>query len=205
MYTIYKATNLVNIKSYVGIDSYWPHRKSDHKRNALVYNTKGAFYDAIRKYGWESFEWCILEQHTDYQLALNEAEPRLIMEHGGYTNGYNMTYGGEGCKGRIVSPEVRKSVSERMKVQLRTPESNMLRSEKLKGIKRESFTSEHKQKLIKAHVKHYIVTFPNGSIENVCNMAEFCRQHNLDKASMSAVALGYRNVKQHKGFKCKIV
>ena len=61
MNTIYKATNKINGKSYIGFDSAWPKRMNRHLENAN-YNREGKFYDAIRKYGWDKFQWQILYQ-----------------------------------------------------------------------------------------------------------------------------------------------
>jgi hypothetical protein len=34
IYSIYKATNIKNSKSYIGFDSHWPKRRSEHKSAA---------------------------------------------------------------------------------------------------------------------------------------------------------------------------
>lgn len=49
----------------------------------------------------------------------------------------------------------------------------------------------------------YIVTFPDGATKRIKGLAEFCRQNNLNRPSMSMVASGKRN--HHKGFKCESV
>lgn len=100
--TIYKATNLINGKSYVGFDSAWPKRMNRHLENAN-YNREGKFYDAIRKYGWDKFQWEILYQSEDKEHTLNIMEPRFIKEHNTFNQGYNMTEGGEGCFGATTN------------------------------------------------------------------------------------------------------
>jgi group I intron endonuclease len=72
IYTIYKSTNKNNQKSYIGFDSNWPKRKNKHKQLFSKKNTK--FYSAIKKYGWDSFEWTILYQSKDKNHTLNEME-----------------------------------------------------------------------------------------------------------------------------------
>lgn len=96
--TIYKATNSINGKSYIGFDSAWPKRMNRHLENAN-YNREGKFYDAIRKYGWDKFQWEILYQSEDKKHTLNVMEPHFIKEHNTFNQGYNMTEGGEGCFG----------------------------------------------------------------------------------------------------------
>jgi group I intron endonuclease len=98
MNTIYKATNKITGKSYIGFDSAWPSRKERHQENAN-YNREGKFYDSIRKHGWENFEWSIIYQSQDKEHTLNVMEPSFIKEYDTFNNGYNMTEGGEGCFG----------------------------------------------------------------------------------------------------------
>jgi len=100
--TIYKATNLINGKSYIGFDSAWPKRMNRHLENAN-YNREGKFYDAIRKYGWENFQWEILYQSEDKERTLNVMEPQFIREYNTFNQGYNMTEGGEGCFGATTN------------------------------------------------------------------------------------------------------
>lgn len=97
MNTIYKATNKINGKSYVGFDSDWPKRKKRHKINSNY--ASGKFYSAIRKYGWNNFVWEIIYQSDDKFHTLNMMEPYFIKEYNTYYEGYNMTKGGEGCFG----------------------------------------------------------------------------------------------------------
>ena len=98
MNTIYKATNTINGKSYIGFDSAWPKRMNRHLENAN-YNREGKFYDAIRKYGWDKFQWEILYQSEDKEHTLNVMESQFIKEYNTFNKGYNMTEGGEGCFG----------------------------------------------------------------------------------------------------------
>ena len=98
MNTIYKSTNTINGKSYIGFDSAWPKRMNRHLENAN-YNREGKFYDAIRKYGWDKFQWEILYQSKDKEHTLNVMETQFIREYNTFNQGYNMTEGGEGCFG----------------------------------------------------------------------------------------------------------
>jgi group I intron endonuclease len=114
IYTIYKSTCKITGKSYVGFDSNWPNRQKVHKSASKKQNYK--FYRAIRKYGWDNFEWSILYQSTDKQHTLKEMENHFICEYDTFDNGYNSTLGGDGCFGLIVSPEARKKISESNKI-----------------------------------------------------------------------------------------
>ena len=107
IYTIYKATNLINNKAYIGFDSNWPTRKGSHLRCAAKDGyTHIAFYNAIRKYGALNFQWEVIYQSTDGEHTLTIMEPFFINEfnsflYADHSMGYNMTLGGEGSLGRV--------------------------------------------------------------------------------------------------------
>lgn len=95
IYSIYKATNTINGKVYVGFDSHWPKRKSEHKSAAIRDTSYNKFYNAIKKYGWESFVWEIVYQSIDGDHCLNTMESYFISEYNSLAEGYNSTRGGE--------------------------------------------------------------------------------------------------------------
>jgi group I intron endonuclease len=112
IYTIYKAVNKINGKVYIGFDSLWPRRKWHHKAKSQKNNQK--FYCAIRKYGWDNFEWSIVYQSKENFHCLRVMEPFFIKEYNSFGElGYNMTLGGEGALGCKHTDEVRKKNSER--------------------------------------------------------------------------------------------
>lgn len=53
---------------------------------------------------------------------------------------------------------------------------------------------------IEGNAKYYMVTFPDGHVEEVYNMKEFCKEHKLCRASMSNVNTGKKD--QHQGYRC---
>lgn len=94
---IYKITNLINNKCYIGqsvdIKTRWRHHKNNYnKENNQSYNF--SFYRAIRKYGLENFKFEVLEECD--QKDLNERELHWISYYDSYHNGYNETLGGDG-------------------------------------------------------------------------------------------------------------
>ena len=95
---IYKFTNKINGKSYIGQSVQLETRYNSHKRNynnsnLSVYNSK--FYRAIRKYGFENFDYEILIQSDNFTTDdLNQQEQYYIKKYDSYKNGYNMNYGG---------------------------------------------------------------------------------------------------------------
>jgi group I intron endonuclease len=94
---IYKSTNIINKKSYIGQTiSTLNRRKTQHKRIAMT-GSDYLFHRALRKYGFENFSWEILE--TCEKSILNEREEYYIKEFKTYApenqSGYNMTRGGD--------------------------------------------------------------------------------------------------------------
>lgn len=116
IYTIYLATNTINGKSYVGFDSKWPKRKYEHRYHSTT-SSNQVFYNAIRKYGWDNFEWNILYQSHDGLHTLSVMENYFIIEHNSYvhfnnSNGYNMTLGGEGTVGYKHTNTTKNNISK---------------------------------------------------------------------------------------------
>lgn len=92
---IYKITNKINQKSYIGqsihIEERWKqHIYSSNNINHSSYNDY--IHKAIRKYGIDNFTWEILEICPREEL--NEKEIYWIAFYDSYNNGYNMTPGG---------------------------------------------------------------------------------------------------------------
>ena len=142
IYTIYLARNLVNGKVYVGYDSSWPKRKHEHQYHSQHTDSNKMFYNAIRKYGWDNFEWSVIYQSEDAEHTLKVMENHFIEQYRSYihypdSNGYNMTLGGEGTIGAVQTPETRRKISEALKG-------------KTKGRPKRPFTEEHKQNMSKA-------------------------------------------------------
>lgn len=108
MIGIYKITNLINNKSYIGqsvkIEERWNEHKIDSfNKNADTYNS--LFYKAIRKYGLENFKFEVLEECLQEQL--NEREKYWITHYHTWVGddkcqGYNLTTGGEGVGLKLI-------------------------------------------------------------------------------------------------------
>lgn len=102
---IYKITNIVNNKIYIGqtirdIQSRW----NQHINNAYNENDKNNhFHNAILKYGENSFSIVIIEECPDE--VLNEREKYWINYYDSYNNGYNSTLGGEGYQKYTITTE----------------------------------------------------------------------------------------------------
>lgn len=100
--TIYCYTNSVNGKKYIGQTIHPASRKANHKHSAL-YNSgqdkDSPFHRAIRKYGWDNFDYEELETGIDSYERLNNLEAFYIEELKTLVseNGYNILPGGKSC------------------------------------------------------------------------------------------------------------
>lgn len=77
---IYKATNKINGKVYIGQtekDLEW--RKNKHKQDSKRIDTY--FYRAINKYGWDNFEWEVIDNTAQNRKELNELEKYYIAQY----------------------------------------------------------------------------------------------------------------------------
>jgi len=108
MRVIYKATNIINQKIYIGQTKSFEQRRKGHLKDAKS-GSGCRFHVAIRKYGEENFLFEVIEECLD-DLA-NEKEQFWISYFDSYENGYNSTLGGEKVCFSIA-PDVRKKISE---------------------------------------------------------------------------------------------
>ncbi len=138
IYSIYKVTNKINGKCYVGFDSKWPNRQKDHLRCAKhtrSYSYK--FSRALRKYNKENFDWEVIYQSQDKEHTLKVMEPYFINEYDSFMAGYNMTLGGEGWTGRHHTEENKIMIRKRETDRAADPEYKKLHIEKTKmGVKK---------------------------------------------------------------------
>ncbi len=104
MHYIYKYTNKINGKVYIGQTNNLQKRFNGHKSEAFNPKSKGynlPFHCAIRKYGIKNFIYEVLEEIEDgeSQDFINDREIFFIDFYHSLTteNGYNLTVGGDGC------------------------------------------------------------------------------------------------------------
>lgn len=91
---VYLFENLKTLKVYVGTTIDVKVRLADHIRS--VENEEDYhFYRTVRKYGWDSFEFFILESGLTQKKGFI-MEKKWIKYLDSYINGYNSTPGGEG-------------------------------------------------------------------------------------------------------------
>ena len=96
---IYKITNLINQKSYIGcaldIEERWrKHKYTYNNKNSRQYNN--SLYEAFRKYGLENFSFEIIELIQERNpVILFQKEKYWIAYFNTFYDGYNETEGGD--------------------------------------------------------------------------------------------------------------
>lgn len=117
---IYKFTNKINNKSYIGQSinlegRYASHRRNYKNPNLAIYNTH--FYQALRKYGFENFDYTVLEENDNFTLEdLNRLEIDYIAKFDSFYNGYNMNPGGGNTgSGYLLAPDTILAIKQDLK------------------------------------------------------------------------------------------
>lgn len=173
---VYKITNLINSKIYIGLDT---------KNNPNYFGSGVLIKSAIKKYGKHNFKKEIL----DYCSCVNELKEREIHRIDQYLSsveniGYNITEGGDGC----VGYKHRNSHIEHMKSLKRDYNWKKNISESLKGIKHDYKRIENNRNaqigLQKGEKNPRAKTFefisPDGIKYTVKGrLRNFCKEHKL--------------------------
>lgn len=181
---IYKATNIINRKIYIGQTiKTLKIRLNQHKINAKLKSFNSNYFArAIRKYGFDNFEWEIIDTAESIE-ELNKKEIYWINFYNSIDRnlGYNSNTGGkngrptdevikrisEKQKGKIISEETRKKLSiahtgritkeeHPMFGKHHSDESKSKMSKKIKGristFKGKHHTAESKKLLSESHI-----------------------------------------------------
>ena len=142
---VYKITNTVNNKAYIGISVHEPTqgRITEHllgRGNRIIAN-------AVKKYGKDAFTYEVLEA-TLFDEYLGDLEKEYIAKFNTVVpHGYNLTYGGEFG---VPCEEVCIKISNTLKGRKHTESTRRKISEAKTGKKRKPLTEEHKKKISKS-------------------------------------------------------
>lgn len=106
MAKIYKITNIINQKIYIGctiksIDE----RFQEHKSRSKIAKYKSKLYNSINKYGIENFTIELVIECEDCEMF--NLEIKYIKEWDTFNSGLNNTLGGEGCLGYTHDEETK--------------------------------------------------------------------------------------------------
>lgn len=115
---IYKITNIITSKIYIGCTTKTiENRFLEHKSRSKSKKHNSKLYNSINKYGIDNF---IIEEICKCNIdKMFELEKNYILEFNSFENGYNTTYGGEGCLGYKHSNEVKEKMSNIQKEKMK--------------------------------------------------------------------------------------
>ena len=215
IYSIYKSTNKINNKVYIGFTNDFPQRIREHKYASTRRSNK--FYTAIKKYGWDNFSWEIIYQSLDKEHCSCVMEPQFIMEFNSFgrkSDGYNLTIGGEAGAGEYNSKDWIVTTPEGIEITVTNLNQfcklNNLASSGLGEVakhKRQHYKNwkcryayQEKPKT-KEIIYKYICTDVDGFEYNVEKLTGFCRQRGLFASGMLHVVKGI--VPSYKGWTCR--
>lgn len=226
---IYKITNSVNGKVYIGYDSNDKEqhvRFKDHLRDAENGSNRH-LHRAIRKYGSANFTCETLESGINDKNILKDREIYWIGVYDSYLgNGYNMTRGGDGGTGNMDNIT---SKRDAWWSSLSKDEKSLLQSGRSRGYwntmsprEKEKISTE-RSKTVKAHwdnmdevqkkerlqkthahlIKFYKITDSDGlTYYHRGNIRDFCRLHPVSRNALYVSAKESRSVS---GWNCEII
>ena len=184
-YIVYRHTSPSG-KVYIGITSIKPERRWS---NGNGYKDSPKFYNAIKKYGWYNFNHEILFYGLN-EISAKMIEEDLIYYYKNFNLSYNISNGGDGSKGVIMSEETRLKMSnakkgkpsnrkgchlsEETKEKLRQANLGKHHSDETKrkcseANKGKIFTDETKRKISEAKKGHIVSEETRKKISENCN------------------------------------
>ena len=178
---IYKITNNVNSKVYIGQTKKTIEERFNQHIKCAKEHVNQYLYDAMNHYGIENFSVSLIEECED--CLLDEKERYWIREHHSWTGdenctGYNMTVGGGGGDTFSAQPEYRKveigkKLSTSNKGKKRTAEQRLRMREGQKKRSKSSYkrkvplTEEQLQQLHDKKYNKFFAVFDEDYIFNL--------------------------------------
>ena len=208
---IYKFTCSTTNLVYIGFTFQKPNsRWRTHHRNAFNKKHASKFYNAMRKYGWDSFSKEIIYIGFDVEYTLNVMEPHFIREYDSYVNGYNSKLGGDApMRGKKHTKESKELMSKQRSgeghwafgtVMLQSTRDAISESRQrflatggISGMSEHTHSDESKKKMSHAHTGlhqgsrnaravHYTFIDPSGTEYTVHGYLDsFVAEHGLSK------------------------
>ena len=152
---IYKATNIINGKIYIGLTRIsLKKRKTGHINKSTYSNSY--FHRAINKYGRDNFVWEILDQSAKNYNELCCLEKHYIAT---LKPQYNMSEGGENSVKRVLTEEHKRKIGLSGKGRIVTLETrNKIRA----GLKGKKLSQEAKDKIKQAFINKKLGKYVNN-------------------------------------------
>jgi len=149
VYCIYRITNLINGKTYVGQHRYEETPYDDYMGSGI------ALHKAYKKYGIENFRKEIICKNVQYKATIDDMEKFYIKKEREQNpfGCYNIADGGQGggYKGKHHSDEARRKMSESHKGYSMPEETRKKISETTKGRSRNHPSEDSKRKNSESH------------------------------------------------------
>jgi group I intron endonuclease len=186
VYTVYKLTNTVTGKSYIGLTTVGlQERWIAHQSRARLGVRKSRIYVALAKFGTGAFRREVLAETVDREEG-ERLEAHFIGIHDTYRNGYNSNLGGTGFF--EFPEEIRRKISEAQKGKIISAESRARMSLAKLGDKRcaDHFGDFTAKGSGNPKAKSFLIQFPDGSENIITGLREFCRQHKLTQCKLSS-------------------
>lgn len=189
-YKIYKYTNIHNGKVYIGQTKLSLSERAQSRGNN--YKECSRFYNAIKKYGWDSFRGEVIADGLSKEAA-NKEEMRYISLHRSTDPafGYNILNGG--CQ-HEMNNETKLLISEKAKMRYQDPTKNPMFGKK--------HSEETKQKMSEIKLGRlnpmYGKTWSETQRKVCGTKGKYLRLSDARRAEMSAWAteLGHSNAKK---------
>lgn len=218
---IYKATNKINNKIYIGQTTK---KLEDRMKSHLskFKNSKTIFSKAINKHGFENFIFEIID-NANNKDELDEKEIYWIKELNSLTpNGYNICSGGQGTS-KVCNDYVKELISLGLK---NSEKWNKIKNseeykEKLNKNffgcnKGKKFTKEHSEKIWlankerilkynKSTSKKWIIVDESNNIIRLNGKEEFSKEKNIFSDNLTKISNKLKNnkiVKRYNGYYC---
>lgn len=185
MFVVYKLTNRINGKSYIGVTSRnLNDRWFEHLKRARDGNRPGnRLYAALAEFGPQAFDREVLDRSSSKEEA-EKLEAHYIVKFGTYENGYNSNLGGAGF---LEFPEhIKRKISAAQKGKIISPESRAkMSAAKLGDPRCAAKLGAYTQKGAGSPLaKSYLLQFPDGTQHVVTGLNDFCKRNNLHYAHL---------------------
>lgn len=183
---IYCIRNKITDKKYIGKTIEIFQKRWFNHRSFLRGNKHPNVYmqREWNKYGEDNFEFLIIEQfdiairneynYDELNRKICELEIYYIKKYNTYKNGYNMTTGGEGTCGIIITEKHKKAIAEKNRINMtgrkHSEETKKKMSESHKGYIK---TEEHRKHLSEALKGKTVSEETRIKIRNQCNKYKY--------------------------------
>jgi group I intron endonuclease len=195
---IYQILCIPTCKVYIGSAANINLRWNGHK-NHLIRRTHHSKYlqSAWQKYGSDQFVFSVLEFTDKAQLIEREQYYFDLVKPYERHNGYNVLSNARSSIGRLTSDETREK-QRQSKIGKSSPYTAKARLARSLSQKGKPLPVSTRLAQVENASKQWIAINSAGIEQPVKNLAKFCRENNLDKATAVRVAQGKN--RQHKGW-----